>query len=379
MSMRSNHRYVFAVFLYSFLTCHSFLLSKYISTHTIATKKMWMSLPSTDSIPNSEPSNFLNKNHLRTLMSTIIFSTAIINRNNRANAVGDLFELKEQSLVFQDISFNVINTYDEEIMLKACFDNTFDVIASSQSKNGNAFVNMTTLSFGPTSYKSNNAFIPGVSSFSKYGGHASLTLYSQQLDEDTILGFEKGNAINFIKIGTDTLRLSKAIAAGAIVKYAYGYIDLDTPAGIPLEIVIGDRRDPMMTVSLKVTDLKESTSFFQDTLGMKPLPFQLARPAGSQFEATQPPNSIYLGYSPDTMGVLLVQQPKDAPPIVIGSQLRYFTVVYDDSKDKKSQLPPALSDSSSTSSDDGQTIIIKSPDGYPFQFLPYSKFIKSAL
>ena len=32
----------------------------------------------------------------------------------------------------------------------------------------------------------------GISSFGQSGGHASLSLYSQRLDEDRVVGFERG-------------------------------------------------------------------------------------------------------------------------------------------------------------------------------------------
>jgi len=178
-------------------------------------------------------------------------------------------------------------------------------------------------------------------------------------------------------------------------------MDMNSPEGIPLLIIVGENRDPIMTVSLNVSNLKDSLSFFTNVLGMKPLPFPLARPAGSQFEPPQPPNSIYLGYSPNTMGVLL-QEAEKGKPLNIGNRLRYLKIVYDDSalpsdtpgkeekaSDSESLIPVTLrqiiarggrsgEDENGVGTSVADGVLVRSPDGYPFVLQPLSAFSKTA-
>lgn len=299
----------------------------------------------------------------KTIISSVIIGS--IFGISRSNAVGNLYELKDQTAVFQDICFNMINSDSDIEMFLGLFDNNCNIVRKSSSGGEN----ITVLGFGPDVYDSPPSFRPGISSFSVYGGHSSITLRSQQLDDNTMIGYEKGNGLQFIKIGADSIRLSKAIAAGAIIKDAYGFVNMESPGGIPLQVVVGDRRDPIMNVCLRVSDLAASEQFFKESLGMMILPFQLARPPNSQFEAKQPPKSVYLGYSPDTLGVLLVQAEKGTT-VFVGSQLEGFRIVFDDSKPQE-ELPVGA-----RTAVDGVSLI-KSPDGYPFIFQSYSNYKKS--
>ena len=144
--------------------------------------------------------------------------------------------------------------------------------------------------------------------------------------------------------------------------------------GIPMEVVIGLSRDPIMLTCLRVTNVLESTKFFTEQLGMKVLPFPLSRNIGSTFEPEQVPGSAYLGYSENTMGLLITPSPKlKAPPLVIGTLLEAFTLIYDDSTANLSNLPPGVSKAISTPNKE-----IKSPDGYRFVFKGYEQFKKEA-
>ena len=142
-------------------------------------------------------------------------------RPQRANAIGDIFELREQNVVLQDVSFNVQNTYDDAASLSALFQNNCKVLRESSSANGN----VTVLAFGPDTYTSPATFRPGVSSFYEDGGHATITLLSEVVrDDGTVEIFEKGNGLQFIKVGAEVVRLSKSIEKGNL---------LQQPKGIP--------------------------------------------------------------------------------------------------------------------------------------------------
>lgn len=126
-----------------------------------------------------------------------------------------------------------------------------------------------------------------------------------------------------------------------------------------------------MVTCIRVTNVAESTKFFMDQLGMKVLPFPISRPKGSTFEPEQVPGSSYVGYSENSMGLLLTPSPKlKAPPLNIGTFLKGFTLVFDEKSDK---LPPAVVNALTKGTNE-----IKSPDGYPFFIKAYDLFAKEA-
>jgi catechol 2,3-dioxygenase-like lactoylglutathione lyase family enzyme len=177
------------------------------------------------------------------------------------------------------------------------------------------------------------------------------------------------------------------------VKFAYGWVDLDTPGSLPLEVVVGEARDPLMLVCLRVSDLTSSVRFFTEQLGMRQLPFPLCRPAGSNFEPAAPKGSVFLGYGANTaedggdgvgLGVLLRPTVKGEPPLSIGSQLRGFTVVVDDSASAlaTAAYPAAvvkvLERYAAIQATEGTLERLLSPDGYPFIIKPLSLFQKES-
>ena len=117
-----------------------------------------------------------------------------------------------------------------------------------------------------------------------------------------------------------------------------------------------------MLACLRVTDVAASVKFFTEGLGMKTLPFPLARQAGSDFESPQPAGSAYVGYGMDSFGLLLVPGAKGAPPLSVGTALAGFTVVYDDSPGRADALPPLARAAAAQ----GGAQRVLSPDGYPF-------------
>mmetsp|Transcript_12835 Transcript_12835/g.19281 ORF Transcript_12835/g.19281 Transcript_12835/m.19281 type:complete len:385 (+) Transcript_12835:1-1155(+) len=291
------------------------------------------------------------------------------------HAIGSLFEFRSQNLVLQDVSFNVPTpTIDAEV-LNALFVNKCNTLRSSAGKEE------IVIGFGPDAFAQPNGFMPGVSSFSMYGGHATLTLKSNALSDGTVEIYEKGNGLQYIKIGAEDIRLSKGIEKGANIKYAYGWVDLDTPGNIPVEVVVGITRDPIMIACIRVSNLQQSIQFFTETMGMSQLPFPLSRAPGSAFEPAMPKDAVYMGYSESSMGVLLKPTIKGDPPLRVGSQLNGFTVIVDDSSKsgqvKGSYSAPIASILDRLSSDaklDEASRTILSPDGYPFIIKPFSQF-----
>ena len=299
------------------------------------------------------------------------------------NALGSNTIFKDQSMVLQDISFRVPNVdIDSEVFLKLT-QNSMKILRSTK--------NTKTLGFGADTLNKIDDFIPGVSSFNTDSGHATITLIEDQInngdiDTDTTVITEKGNGIQFIKLGADLIRISKAIEAGAEVKTAYGYIDLDTPAGIPVQVVLGIRRDPLSYIALRVSNVKQSGEWLSNTLGMKKVDFDktLSRVKGSDFEPQSElfPGSEYYSYSDDTMGVLLLASPKKAGPIEVGGLIDSIKIVVDsNSEDVPQPIKDMLIDANSnanTNSNTNDKKYLESPDGYRFSVQSAKDFEKTS-
>jgi hypothetical protein len=157
-------------------------------------------------------------NIIRTGISISSFLAGIIaidnaKKRNIASAIGTLSELTYQSLVLQDVSFNVLNAEHELKSLSALTQNTFKLLRKS-TKNGKIiFVG----GFGPNAYSSPLSFHPGISTYYSDGGHATVTFQSpvkQATKQFSEIYQSRDNGLKFLKIGTDALRLSKGIESG---------------------------------------------------------------------------------------------------------------------------------------------------------------------
>jgi len=130
-----------------------------------------------------------------------------------ANAMGTLAELRNQSFVLQDISFNVYDCEVETAAISALTMNSFQSLTSSSSSKSGKTNTVTRIvaGFGPNGYASPSTFYPGVSTFYQDGGHATIT-YKQRSSTDSVA--VPGNGLKFVKVATDELRLSKGIEKG---------------------------------------------------------------------------------------------------------------------------------------------------------------------
>jgi len=193
-----------------------------------------------------------------------------------------------------------------------------------------------------------------------------------------------GNGLQYVKIGTEQLRISKGVALGGTVTYAYGWVDMRTPSGIPLELVVGTSADPLMMACLRCSSVAVTASFLVDELGMSPQPYPYARQVGSNFEPQFPAGGIFMSFGPGQFGLLLVpsqskggkQQPKSsssigAEPIDVGNVLDAFKIIVDDKPNAPLPPPPAAK---RFLDGDARTSTLVAPDGYTFRFQRYSDF-----
>lgn len=110
---------------------------------------------------------------------------------------------------------------------------------------------------------------------------------------------------------------------------AYGWVNVVSPSGLPVRSIVGIRPDPIMFLAINCADVKQSEEFY-NKLGFVRQEFPYARPNSGQgqFEPPQPNKSVYLAPSPNSMGVLLLQNKNKKKAVVPNPVLRSMNVVY---------------------------------------------------
>lgn len=147
----------------------------------------------------------------QSLLKALSVASALTLLPRRTDAIGRLFEFRDAPAIFQDVSFNVINTDTVTGFFEATFPDLCQVLRYSRQGNKNSSV----IGFGAEAYESPKTFIPGVSSFYEDGGHATLSFHSEELGDGTFALYEPGNGLQYIKIGLENFRISKAMERGA--------------------------------------------------------------------------------------------------------------------------------------------------------------------
>jgi hypothetical protein len=158
-----------------------------------------------------------------------------------------------------------------------------------------------------------------VSSFGKYGGHASICVRYDAKSTSALYRIgdltPPGNNIAFLQLGVPTYRISQMTSNGGTILDAYGYVNVISPSGLPVRGIVGIRPDPMMFVALNCDNVKQSQAFYEK-LGFAEQAYPYARPSNGTgpFEPPQPKGSVYLSPSPFSMGVLLLPSKKKIIP-----------------------------------------------------------------
>jgi hypothetical protein len=244
-------------------------------------------------------------------------------------AVGSLYEFAGTNAILQGVTVNVADKSQENAMI-AFLESSFDFKVLRKSQLG--AVTQTWLGFGPEQTSVPEGFVPGVSSFAEYGGHASICVRYDAKSTDVLYrkgGDAPGDNIAFLQVGVPTYRISQMVKNDGNVLDAYGFVNVVSPCGLPMRGIVGIWPDPIMFVAINTPDIAQSRSFYQQ-LGFVEQEYPYARPnkGAGQFEPAQPPKSVYLAPSPNSMGVLLLPTKSKKAKITPNPALRSLNVVY---------------------------------------------------
>lgn len=279
-------------------------------------------------------------------------------------SVGSLPEFQDTNVIVQGMTVRVADKSQQDAMVSFLAD-SFDFEIQRQRIRNN--VEEIWMGFGPEQVSIPSDFEIPVSSFARYGGHASICIvYDPSLTTALYrVGSETppGNNIAYLQVGVPTYRISQMVKNGGKVLDAYGIVNVVSPSGLPMRGIVGIAPDPIMFVAINCDNVKQSKEFYEK-LGFSEQEYPYCRPnkGMGQFEPPQPPKSIYMAPSKNCMGVLLLPSKKKVTPNPVVDTLN---LVYTPSEE-----------TTTNASTDGEDAFVPIPDpsGLPIRFQSVKTF-----
>jgi len=237
----------------------------------------------------------------------------------------------------------------------------------------------TWLGFGPETLSIPPNFELPVSSLSQYGGHAAIHLRYDPLSTSPLYIPSSGEVNNepapgeniaYLQLGVTQYKISQMQANGGNILDAFAWVDVVSPAGLPIRAIVGVSADPMMFVALNCNDVRKSEEFYAKLgFSRQEYPYARLNQGQGQFEPPQDPKSVYLAPSVNSMGILLLQNKKRKKTIAPNPVLRSLNVVY---------APPENNEVGRGDSSDGGAASIMSqfmdPSSVPVSFIAQDYF-----
>jgi len=325
----------------------------------------------TDEIQSSKFDFLSRKKTRRSIFRTfsdsfLTFGSALLYTTTKkaSAAVGTLSEFSDGNSMIQGITVDVADKSQQDLMIAFLADG-FGFKALRTKTKGS--VTDTWMGFGPEQLSIPNNFRIPVSSFGMYGGHASIRIRYDSQSLDVLYnkgGDAPGNNIEFLQVAVPTYRISKIVENGGNIIDAFGFVNVVSPCGLPMRGIIGISPDPMMFLAIKCIDVQQSRLFYEQ-LGFVESAYPYARPSNGtgSFEPIQPPGSVYLSPSKNSMGVLLLKPEKKKKSVKENSVLRSLNVVY----------TPLEGDDRNTNTD---IVKVKDPSFVNISFLSEDSFSK---
>jgi len=297
-----------------------------------------------------------------TALASVSFLPALLGSPRISSAaVGSLPELVNSNAYVQGLTINVADSVQQKQMVAFLVDGfSFEVLRQRNQDT----IEETWLGFGPEQLSVPDDFELPVSSFSKYGGHASINirydyeskapLYRQGDDAP-------GNNIAYLQLGVPGYRISQMVENAGNILDAYGLVNVVSPSGLPIRGIVGISPDPIMFVAVNCKNVQESKEFYEN-LGFveQEVPYSRPSKGTTMFEPAPPKGSCYMSPSPTSMGVLLLPG-KKKKTITANPAVNSLNIVYNPS-------------SSETSSGEDKEIRVKDPSGVTVNFQSEAAF-----
>lgn len=282
-------------------------------------------------------------------------------------ALGTLPELSDTNVVVQGITVRVAEPSQRDAMI-TFLQNGFGMSILRQRKVGSTVEDIW-MGYGPEQLSIPSDWTVPVSSFARYGGHASIRI---QYDSQGTTAYYRvgdtsvaGNNFNiaYVQLGVPEYRISQMASSSGTILDAYGFVNVVSPAGLPIRGIVGIWPDPLMLVAIRCTDVEASAQFYAQQLGFSEQPYPYCRPNQGKgvFEPEQPPKSIYMaptGSNGLGLGILLLPiasgRRKGSQQLTTNPAVQGLTLVYQPS-------------ASSTSTDGAASVVDPSGVAITFQ------------
>lgn len=297
--------------------------------------------------------------------SSVLAATTALPQSTLAS-VGTLPEYADTNNILQGITIRVADQSQQKAMTSFLEDG-FDCEVLRKRIVGS--IEETWLGFGPEQLRIPDDFQIPISSFAKYGGHASIHLIYDAKETTPyyrIGDSAPGNNIAYLQVGVPAYRISQMVKNGGNIIDAYGFVNVISPSGLPIRGIVGISPDPIMLIAINCVDVKQSQKFYEQ-LGFMEQPYPYCRPNQGlgQFEPIQPEKSVYMAPSSNCMGVLLLQSKERK--IIPNPVIQSLNIVYNPSSDTTTDV---------TDENDDKANIIKvvDPSGVAIQFQSVTDF-----
>lgn len=246
-------------------------------------------------------------------------------------SVGGLPEFADTDAVLRGLTVRVADKSQQDAMIDFMVEGFGCSVLRKRIKDS---VEETWLGYGPEQLtKVPSDFVAPVSSFARYGGHASVHLVYDSRTKAPLYRISDpappGDSIAYLQLGVPAYRISKIIKSGGLITDAYGLVSVVSPAGLPVRGVIGIAPDPIMLVAINCVDVSASQAFYRQ-LGFAERDVPYARPSNGTtiFEPAPPPASVYMSPSQNCMGVLLLPLPKRQKKVTVNPVVESLDIVY---------------------------------------------------
>eukprot|EP00580_Thalassiosira_gravida_P014310 CAMPEP_0201682160 /NCGR_PEP_ID=MMETSP0494-20130426/51481_1 /ASSEMBLY_ACC=CAM_ASM_000839 /TAXON_ID=420259 /ORGANISM="Thalassiosira gravida, Strain GMp14c1" /LENGTH=436 /DNA_ID=CAMNT_0048165917 /DNA_START=27 /DNA_END=1337 /DNA_ORIENTATION=+ len=330
--------------------------------------------------------------------TTAIAATTTVAFPQRANAaLGTLPELSDANAIVQSLTIDVtdkdqyaqtlqffLDGFDgmkvlrertgggggavKDTWLGQFFLDGFDgmKVLRERTGGGGGAVKDTWLGFGPETLSIPPTFELPVSSLSQYGGHAAI--HVRYDPKSTAILYKPssgefnnepapGDNVAYLQIGVSQYRISQMVKNGGNVLDAYGWVNVVSPAGLPIRAIVGVSPDPIMFLAVTCADVKKSEEFYAKLgFARQEYPYCRLNQGQGQFEPPQPDKSVYVAPSANSMGILLLKNEKRGRSKTVAPNpvLRSLNVVFappeggdDGDSDNTPSLDPQVVDPSS--------------------------------
>jgi hypothetical protein len=298
------------------------------------------------------------------MVSTLLAATTVLPQSTLAS-VGTLPEYADTNNILQGITIRVADQSQQKAMISFLEDG-FDCEVLRKRIVGS--IEETWLGFGPEQLRIPDDFQIPVSSFAKYGGHASIHLIYDAKETTPYYRIgdnAPGNNIAYLQMGVPAYRISQMVKNGGNIIDAYGLVNVISPSGLPIRGIVGISPDPIMFVAINCVDVKQSQKFYEQ-LGFIEQAYPYCRPNQGlgQFEPIQPEKSVYMAPSSNCMGVLLLKSKERK--IIPNPAIQSLNIVYNPSSDTTTDV--------TNENDDKAIIKVVDPSSVAIQFQSVTDF-----